>query len=38
MDDFDDKLAERDATIKNLQARIAEWESKQAANFQKASS
>jgi rubrerythrin len=35
LDEFDDKLAKRDAKIAELQARIAEREDKQAANFQK---
>jgi DNA repair exonuclease SbcCD ATPase subunit len=35
LDEFDDKLAERDAKIANLQARIAEREDKRSANVQK---
>jgi septal ring factor EnvC (AmiA/AmiB activator) len=35
MDEFDDKLAERDAKIVALQARLAEREDKQAAHLEK---
>jgi uncharacterized membrane-anchored protein YhcB (DUF1043 family) len=35
LDEFDDKLDQRDQKIVNLQARLAEREDKQSANFQK---